>query len=324
LPGGVSSMDLLVNDLSLHGQFHDVAAFRDAISNIMRIRQIARRHMRSLYCHRGLANAQATPRESIQAAVRTLLRNEQSALLTWLNQHGPFWDDNRKHNRDDWYECGGEIVTDTAIGEAAHCLLHGIDRGLVSFQPSSFLHDPVPVESVISGINRTSVDIRNFWDPVTVEQCLVSTPPALTSWANLGNCCVTRFEHLRFAQDAFEPLRGQPFKQSAAERILARLDVLHRLRKSFAQDGSLSSEGHEIYRKYFTGDKAWFSDSSDGEKNDFEKDLTFNHPDAPGQTLFCTWHGKVKSPQYRIHISWPVTVASPVYVVYVGPKITKR
>lgn len=317
-------MDLLVNDLSLQGQFHDVAAFRDAIGNVMRIRQIARRHMRALYCHRGLANAQATPHESIQTAVRKLPRNEQSVLLAWLNQHGPFWDDERRHDRDDWYECRGEIVTDTAVGEAAHCRLHGVDRGLVSFQPSSFLHDPLSVHRVISDINRTPVDIRNFWDPVAVEKCFVSAPPALNSWASLGDCCVTRFEHLRFAHDAFEPLRGQPFKQSVAEGILARLDVLHRLRTSFAPDGSLTTEGHEIYQTYFTGNKAWYSDSSDGDKNDFKKDLTFNHPVAPGQTLFCTWHGKVKSPQYRIHISWPVTAAAPVYVVYMGPKITKK
>jgi len=52
--------------------------------------------------------------------------------------------------------------------------------------------------------------------------------------------------------------------------------------------------------------------------------MTFPDPDVQGETLFCSWHGKVKTPQYRIHFSWPVTAASPVYVVYVGPKITKR
>jgi len=317
-------MDLLVNELSLHGQFHDLAAFQGAVANLMRIRQIARRHKRSLYCHRGLSNAQATRHESIQAAVQMLPKSEQSAVLSWLNQHGPFWDDERRHSEDDWYECAGEVVTDTAVGEVAHCCLHGVDRGLVSFQPSRFLRDPVAVKRVVSNTYHIAIDIRNFWDPAAVEAHLVTARQPLVSWSALRGLCEAKFENLRFSANAFEPLRGQPFKQSVAEAIVARLDVLHRLRMSFAPDGSRTAGGHEIYRNYFSGDKAWFSDSSASEKIDFGDELTFPNPDAPDQTLSCTWHGKIKSPQYRIHISWPVTAVTAVYVVYVGPKITKK
>jgi hypothetical protein len=109
-----------------------------------------------------------------------------------------------------------------------------------------------------------------------------------------------------------------------AERILVLLDVLQRLKQCFDEHGSRTMDGHVLYQQHFTGDKCWFSDSSDAEKEDFKSDLSFPHPDAPGETLFCTWHGKVKSPQYRIHFSWPVTAAAPVYVVYIGPKITTR
>ena len=35
-------------------------------------------------------------------------------------------------------------------------------------------------------------------------------------------------------------------------------------------------------------------------------------------------HGKVKTPQIRIHFSWPITASTPLYVVYVGYKITKK
>ena len=317
-------MDLLVNDRSLHGQFQDVEAFREAIGRLMRIRQIAHRYGRELYCHRELANARATSQDSMQAAVNALPREQRSALLAWLNKTGPFWDDERQHDEYDWYECAGVVVTDTAIGEATHRLLHGIDRGLASFQPSDFLRDPLAVEWVVSDTERTSVDVRNFWDPGAVEDSLAKAPPALDSWASLHRHCVVRFEQLTFAPNAFDPLRGQPFKQSVAERILALLDVLHRLSKCFEPDGSRSAEGNVLYQKHFTGDKAWFSDSSDSEKRDFKDDLTFPHPNAPDQHLFCPWHGKVKSPQYRVHFSWKITATAPTYVVYVGPKITKR
>jgi hypothetical protein len=317
-------VDLLVNDLSLDGQFSDLAAFRDSIRRVMLIREIARRYRRALYCHHGLVNGQVTRSERMQAAVRALPLDERRVVMAWLCQHGPFWDDDRRHEGGDWYECAGEIVTDTAVGEAAHCRLHGIDRGLVSLQPSSFLYDPVSVERVFEDGNRAPVDVRNYWEPAVVEACLAAAPPALASWTALGELSVSRFEHLRFAGNAFEPLRGQPYKQGVAERILALLDVLHMLKQCFDENGSRTEDGHALYQQHFTGDKGWFSDSSDAEKEDFKTELTFSHPDARGETLFCTWHGKVKSPQYRIHFSWPVAAASPVYVVYIGPKITKR
>ena len=73
---------------------------------------------------------------------------------------------------------------------------------------------------------------------------------------------------------------------------------------------------------HFHGEKSWFSDSSDSEKRKFKQDLTFPHPERAQENLFCTWHGKVKTPQYRVHFSWSFGT-DPVYVTYVGPKITK-
>jgi hypothetical protein len=317
-------VDLLVNELSLHGQFQDLASFQDSIGRIMKIRSIARRHLRSLYCHRDLVNRHVNPDERISSAVRALPPNEQRAVMAWLSQHGPFWDDDRHHDGGDWYECNGEIVTDTAVGEAAHRLLHGIERDLVSFQPSDFVYAPVAVERVLDAYSRVSVQIRNYWEVSAVEACLAAARTPLASWAALRELSVSRFEHLTFAEYAFESLQGQPFMHGVAERILVRLDVLHRLKLCFDSSGSRTEEGHALYQKHFTGDKAWFSDSSDTEKRDFERELTFPNPDAGGDNLFCTWHGKVKSPQYRIHISWPVTAETPLYVVHVGPKITKR
>ena len=72
------------------------------------------------------------------------------------------------------------------------------------------------------------------------------------------------------------------------------------------------------------GDKAWFSDSSEGEKHAFKSSLTFPHPDDDGKTLFCTWHGKVSHMVMRLHFSWPIRKGKPVYIVYAGPKITKK
>lgn len=317
-------MDLLVNDLSLHGQFADLDAFRESIRKVMQIRAIAQRYLRAVYCHRSLVNKQVTPLDTVPAAVRALPLEEQRALMIWLSQHGPFWDDDREHAEGDWYECGGEIVTDTALGEAAHCILHGVDRALVSLEPSDFNHDPVSVERVLGDGDRRPIDVQNYWEPKAVEAYLAAAPTPLASWAALRELAVARFEHLRIAEDAFYPLRAQPFKQGVAERILARLEILHRLKQCFDEHGSRTDEGHRLYQRHFTGDKVWFSDESAANKMTFEHTLTFPNPDMPGERIFCSWHAKVKTPQYRIHFSWPVTAASSLYVVYIGPKLTKR
>ncbi len=317
-------MDLLVNDLSLHGQFSNLDSFRVSLGQVMKIREIARRNGRAVYCHRNLVNGQVTAQARMPAAVKSMPLDAQRAIMGWLSQQGPFWDDDRQHDGGDWYECCAELVTDTALAEAAHCVLNGIDRGLVSLAPSNFTYDPVEVDRVVDDETRQPVSVRNHWDPATVEAFFVTAPANLTSWTALANLSIARFTTLTISDDAFEPLRGQPFKPSVAEKILKLLNVLHQLRQSFDERGLRTADGHAVYQRHFTGERAWFSDSSDTEKQDFANDLTFRHPHDSEATLFCTWHGKVKSPQYRIHFSWPVTATTPVYIVYVGPKITKR
>lgn len=110
-------------------------------------------------------------------------------------------------------------------------------------------------------------------------------------------------------------------------------DVLNRMKQCFDDEGGRTVEGHRLYRDFFTGKKgdggrgAAFSDSSDGEKQAFASELTFPNPADPADpadSLFCTWHGKVQTPQLRVHFSHPIRNEDPLYVVYVGPKITRR
>lgn len=119
-------------------------------------------------------------------------------------------------------------------------------------------------------------------------------------------------------------IRGLPFANSAAHQLVTRFDTLSRFKSSFDEAGQRTAEGQRIYQDHFTGDNSWFSDSSDKEKNEYNKALTFKHPEVKGETLFCTWHGKIKYLQIRVHFSWPVQAESPLYVVFVGQKLTKQ
>ncbi len=242
--------------------------------------------------------------------------------MVWLNQQGPFWEDTRGHGPDDYFECNGDVVTDTALGEAAFWCFKGLERRLVSLIPSLWQLSPLPVTWYPDSGNGDNVEVVNHWEPNGVEAALQAAPVPLTSWRQLEDTSRDRCTRLAFLQDSFEPLRGHPFANGAAQRILVLLDTLNRLMICRDERGRRTSEGQEIYQNHFTGDKAWFTDSSDTEKRDFRSELTFAVPG--GAPRLCGWHGKVKSPQLRVHFNWPVDGDETLYVAYVGPKITKR
>lgn len=136
-------MDLLFNELSVHGQFPDVATFKVSVGRVMHIRAVMRRFRLNLYCHRNVANRQVTQDRSLPQVIGALDRDSRQALMGWLTQHGPFWEDARKHGGDEYLEYEGEVVTDSAVGEAAYNRFHGIDQGVVSMDPSDWLSSPL-------------------------------------------------------------------------------------------------------------------------------------------------------------------------------------
>ena len=251
--------------------------------------------------------------------------------MSWLTKGGPFWDALRRHSPCDYMECRGEIVTDSAVGEAAFRVLDDTACWLVSITPSNWDFSPVEVvwRREDKGLDDRSATLENWRDANSLENGLRAAQPPFQSWDDLRKTSTGgRFARLIFADDCFEPLSGHrhPFNKSSAERVQSQLWILDQLAGAFDKSGTRTREGHEIHRKHFEGDRAWFSDSSDKEKSNFAKELTFPHPGRPEETLFCPWHGKVNYTGFplRLHHSWPVKAGEPVYVVYVGPKITRR
>jgi hypothetical protein len=112
--------------------------------------------------------------------------------------------------------------------------------------------------------------------------------------------------------------------RSTAHRGMPALAAPDGLLLTLTPGRNLAPEFAQQYRAYFAGETPCFTDSSDTEKHEFQKKLTFPHPERPGETLFCPWHGKVKVQQIRVHCSYPIRRDEPLYIVYIGPKITRR
>lgn len=323
-------MDFIVNDLSVEEQYAGVYDFEQAISQMMTIRHMTRRFGCDLFCHRNLLQAKVTPTMTLHDIVQQLGDNKRSAIMPWLSKYGPFWDIEGNPASKEYFECSGRFVTDTAVGECAFRCLKGIESGLASFVPSNWEFSPVTVSHIIDDQHKEPVDLRNFWNLDELERFLEDQPPPIRNWQQLERAARTRFTSVFFSENAFAHLAGHPFSRSAAERLRVIFNILNQFKQSFDENGRRTQEGHRIYQEFFTGKKgnggrgALFSPSSDQEEHDFENDLTFPHPEIPTATLFCPWHGKVQTPQMRVHFSWPVRANETLYIVYVGPKITKR
>lgn len=247
--------------------------------------------------------------------------------MRWLTQAVPGEGDQRLwHSPDDFLQCKDEVVTDTAIGEAAHRTIRGSEAAVVSLVPSDWDFSPLVVRLCHgdSSLPDSQVRLENIRDVPQAQELLGRFPPTLTSWESLRLAAEARFSCLTFGAECFDPLRRVTFAPSVAKRLLGLLGVLDSLAREFDSEGRRTLEGHRTYDAHFTGDNAAFSDSSDTEKNRFRDRMTFRHPGDPTQQLFCSFHGKVRhTPPLRFHYHWAGRVGDPVYVVYIGPKITR-
>jgi hypothetical protein len=316
-------MDLFFNESSLHGQFPDIQDFVVALDVLMGMRQTAKKYNRELYCHRNCPQSAVTHQLTLPQAIQRIDKNKARVLMLWFGQTGPFWDDSRQHSDDEFFECNDHVVTDTAIGECAYLQLTSKSAQLASITPSAWDYSPLEVSWHRTDNDSISGTIINHVSAATLELELQRAEPPLESWDQLAQISQRRYNNLFFSDEAFMPLKGKPFVLSAAKSFLDLLDVLSRYKATHQPGGGRSPEGHELYQTFFTGKQAWFSDSTDREKVDFKNEMSFPHPEKSGKKIFAPFHGKVQTPQMRIHFSWPVSLESPLYVLYIGDKITK-
>lgn len=323
-------MELLANDRSIHEQFSktDISAFRQSMANLMEMRKVARQWGRDIYCTWHMAEAMPMPGVPMQVVAQRLREAQRRAILQWLNRSGgPFWDDKRQHGKDEWLQEDetDEIVTDTAVGEAAYRVINGIDASLVSVVPSDWDRCPVWVtwrgKHGEGNVERVALD--NWRNTATLLDALERAAPGIESWRSAYEMARKKFERLVFADGCFEALEGCPFAKKAAYHLLELFAILNRLGRCFGEDGAMTQAGRRIMEQYFVGGNAKFSNSSETERREFRQRLSFPHPKTGKSTLFG-WHGKMARHTIRFHFSWPVKGNEPIYVVYVGPKLTKR
>jgi hypothetical protein len=318
-------MMFLLNELSIHNQFQSEADFLTSLKIVLKCRDVLRRYQRSLHCSRGtLGNRQVVRNNPFRKVVGNIANKDiQRAVLLWIDRDGPFWDDDKLHSPDELFseDTKGDVVTDTVLAEAAFMIYQKMDASVVSFSPSDYLYSPVVVRWHRNPDDVFDISVANHWETLLVSDLLAALEPPIQSWGQLVEYVELHYENIVFLPSFASDLKGQPFSHTIAEHALFLLKVIDELKTCFDVSGHRTKKGNEIIESYFTGDHAMFSDESPTNKIAFRKDLTFKKDDET--EVFCSFHGKISHKYYRLHMSWPVTKNDPLYVAYLGPKITK-
>jgi hypothetical protein len=319
-------MEWHINDLSLGGQFADPLAFRTALEPLLRLRLRNDLLRDRLYCSCRLHERRVTATADLRQAIFAISdQNFKRLVLEWFTKSGPFWNDNRQPNTDDFFLYETQEVTDQGLGEAARRRLAGTTANAFSFMGSPFRFDTSPL-TVLQGLPECPIDtiyVDNHW---TIDQLETASQSLVNyrSWHDVLTEINRRFGGLILSGDAGAALLPIPFSRPVTKRILELLHVLNSLVRESDQNGGLSQAGMMLYDNHFVGEEAWFSDESTRNKNKFGRQMTFSHPDHPATKIFCPWHGKIKTPQIRIHFEWPRPVGQrQIRIFYIGPKITK-
>src|ERR1700730_1271903 len=119
-------MRLYMNDASLQAQFFDTQIFESLLYQLIESRARIEGLRRNLRTTRQFTERMVTPGRTVRNIVQQCRdRDFQRSILAWLDRSGPFVDDERIPEVDDYFEYAGMLVTDSGLGEAARRVKNG-------------------------------------------------------------------------------------------------------------------------------------------------------------------------------------------------------
>ncbi len=279
-----------VNDISLQAQFEDGAAFavilRDLISARASIETLRNglRSTRTLldrHVGRGLTLRQAVQ----QARDRDLLSN----VLIWLDRTGPFVDEDRLSEADDYFEYRDWYVTDSGLGEAARRAKAGEAVAAFSFiGVSAFEVSPLAVDHGLPEQRLGKYDVENYWTVQGLTSSALSQAPAANSWQSLVEIARQRFPRLAIPDTVYQhpKLVREPFNSAIRDRALILMGYLNDYMAGRMTNGVEGPNAQAIVQNFFVGERALFSGESQSNQRDHRADLTFSRPGKPSEEIF--------------------------------------
>ena len=315
-----------VNDASLQAQYVESAHFERILRDLLSARSRVSELKQNLRSTRSLLEAFAVPGLTVrQFLQRCKDKDLRTATFTWLDRTGPFVEDDRLPEQDDYFECGDTEVTATGLGEAARRTKGSEDCATYSFEggPRNFAIDPLCVDHGLREERYGQYEVRNFWNTDRLVEHALASGPAIMSWKALVESARARHRYLEVADLHRHPmLAREPFEACVRDRSLALMRILDDYMAGRSSDGTEGPASRVVIDAYFKGDRALFSGESVNNERSFNRELTF--VDLNKREVFAPWHGKISHRYFRMHFEWPLhPKCNKLTVLYLGPKITK-
>lgn len=320
-------MRYYLNEASLQGQFEDDTAFRNLLDALLSAR--TRSPLLSAMRTTGaLADRPVSGTRNVREVVQSWRGSSTSkAFLAWVGRNGPFIEEDRLPEADDFFHCFGIDVTDGGLGEAARRVKAGEVVASVSF-PGGINDFAKSLLEVVQGLEEdpiASYKVDNFWDAADLLNSAHRFAEPAGNWRSMIEAGRCRFPHLMLPDSIWEHprLAREPFDAVIRDRFYALLDHLNTYMSGRNADGSEGPVAQEVVHAHFHGDRALFSPESQTNRTDFRAEMTFANPGEGGE-IFAHWHGKISHRYFRLHFEWPVPPGGTrLKVLYVGPKLTK-
>ena len=255
-------------------------------------------------------------------------RDFKSAVLVWVDRTGPYVEEDRQDEVEDYFEFSALDVTDTGLGEAARRVKNAEPVSTLSFPGGnvSFSADLLSVDHGLVEERLGRYDVDNTCSVETLKSLALNDGPAINSWQSLVEAARDRFPRLQVPDSVYgnAALAREPFEAAIRDRVLELLSLLNEYMRGRAEDGSEGPVSRNVIDNHFVGERAAFTGESPGNQDAFRTEMTFRDPDHPHGDLFCHWHGKISRRFFRMHFEWPVPAGQRMLkVLYIGPKITK-
>lgn len=249
----------------------------------------------------------------------------RTAAFTWLDRTGPFVDDDRLDEPDDYFEYADAEVTASGLGEAARRIKSGEDCAAYSFEGggTDYAINPLEVDHGLREDRYGRYVVPNHWRPQgLVDHALASGPP-IASWQALVEGARARYRNLEISDlHANAMLAREPFEAAIRDRALALMGMLDEYMTGRGEDGAEGPRSKAVIDAYFKGERAYFTGESSTNEQKFGREMTFEGPD--GREIFAPWHGKISHRYFRMHFEWPLPPERrKLAILYLGPKITR-
>jgi hypothetical protein len=120
----------------------------------------------------------------------------------------------------------------------------------IGFRESLFCLSPLRVIWYRSDNSQDVFDLPNFWERSALKAYRLGRETAPQSWPELIEQAQTRYTELTFIDSILDPLNGEPFNTTIAERVMVLLGILNRLKGCFDRNARLTAEGHQLIQDF--------------------------------------------------------------------------